>query len=172
MKERLKKLRNTKKYTQQTFANELGIQRSTYAKYETGQNEPPDAVIRLICQTFNVNEDWLRNGTGKMEVEISRDDELQQLIGKSMSEESGEFKRRLALAIMKLTPEQIKACTDWIKDNFNLMDIETTDTDRKEQLIKEKVASYEAELRAEFASKESQGASLTGSTGTESHKAI
>ena len=39
-------------------------------------------------------------------------------------------------------------------------------------MIQEKVANYEAELRAEFASKESQGASLTGSTGTGSHKAI
>ena len=39
-------------------------------------------------------------------------------------------------------------------------------------MIQEKLASYEAELRAEFASKESQEASLIGNTGTGSHKAI
>lgn len=175
MKERLKMLRNKENLTQQGFSDRLGIQRSTYSKYELGTNEPTDAVINLICDRFNVSENWLRNGEGEMFVEISRDDELQKLIEKSMIDEDGEIKRRFATAILKLNHKQIEACTKWIKETFDLVERNNSTypvPDDPEQLIKEKVASYEAELRAEFASKESQGASLTGRTGTESHKVI
>jgi hypothetical protein len=29
---------------------------------------------------------------------------------------------RIATAVMNLSPEQLRACTDWIKDTFNLID--------------------------------------------------
>ena len=176
MNERLKLIRKKLGMNQQDFAAKIGINRGTLANYEVGRNEPIDAVIKLICDTFHVNEEWLRNGEGdEMFVEISRDDELQKLIENSMKDEDGEIKRRFATAILKLDHKQIEACTKWIKETFDLVEREkTTYSDSKdpEQMIQEKLASYEAELRAEFASKESQGASLTGSTGTGSHKAI
>lgn len=64
MKDRIKLLRNTLGLTQEKFGERLGIKRNTIATYEIGRNEPIDAVISLICREFNVNEDWLRNGTG------------------------------------------------------------------------------------------------------------
>ena len=131
MKERLKELRTYEKLTQQGFSDKLGIQRSTYSKYELGTNEPTDAVINLICDRFHVNETWLRTGKGKMRVELSRDDELQQLIDESMGDVSGEFKRRLAAAVMRLTPEQIRICKDWIRENFLLDDQEAGQSDQK-----------------------------------------
>ena len=112
MNERLKELRKALNLTQQAFADAIGVKRNTVATYEIGRNEPIDAVIKLICDRFRVNEIWLRTGEGEMFVELSEDDELQQLIDKSMRDESGEFKRRLAAAIMKLTPEQIRICTN------------------------------------------------------------
>ena len=173
--DRLKELRKELKLSQDEFAKKLNIGRSSIANYESGAREPISSVIALICKTWNVNESWLRNGEGKMFVEVSRNDELQKLIENSMKDEDGEIKRRFATAILKLDHKQIEACTKWIKETFDLVEREkTTYSDSKdpEQMIQEKLASYEAELRAEFASKESQGASLTGSTGTESHKAI
>ncbi len=62
MNERLKKLRKTLELTQQEFADRIGIKRNTLATYESGRNEPIDAVLSLICREFNANEDWLRNG--------------------------------------------------------------------------------------------------------------
>ena len=173
--DRLKELRKELKLSQDEFAKKLNIGRSSIANYESGAREPISSVIALICKTWNVNESWLRNGEGKMFVEVSRNDELQKLIENSLKDEDGEIKRRFATAILKLDHKQIEACTKWIKETFDLVEREkTTYSDSKdpEQMIQEKLASYEAELRAEFASKESQGASLTGSTGTESHKAI
>lgn len=166
MKERLKELRTYEKLTQQGFSDKLGIQRSTYSKYELGTNEPTDAVINLICDRFHVNETWLRTGKGKMRVELSRDDELQQLIDESMGDVSGEFKRRLAAAVMRLTPEQIRICKDWIRENFLLDDQEAGQSDQNpghadqdpeehEMTIDEKVESYRRELEAEAASEKS-----------------
>lgn len=66
MNERIRKLRRELDLTQQEFADRIGIKRGTIANYEIGRNEPVDAVVSLICREFNVNEEWLRNGTGEM----------------------------------------------------------------------------------------------------------
>lgn len=122
MKDRLRKLRKALDLNQEEFASALKIGRSTIANYEAGTREPIASVISLICQKWNVNDVWLRTGEGDMFLEVSRDDELMDLIDKSMHEESGEIRRRIATAIMNLSPEQIRACTEWIKDTFNLVD--------------------------------------------------
>ena len=66
MNERSKKLRKVLDLTQQEFGERLGIKRNTIATYESGRNEPIDAVVSLICKEFNVNEEWLRDGIGEM----------------------------------------------------------------------------------------------------------
>lgn len=75
MNERIKKLRKDLKLTQQEFADALNIKRGAVANYEIGRNAPIDAVISLICKTFNVNEEWLRFGAGDMFLELPEEDE-------------------------------------------------------------------------------------------------
>lgn len=69
MNERIKELRKVLNLTQQKFADTLHISRNNIATYETGKSDPGNAVILLICKEFNVNEEWLRYGTGDMFVE-------------------------------------------------------------------------------------------------------
>lgn len=71
MNNRLRLLRKSLNLTQQEFADRLSVKRNTIANYETGRNEPVDSVFSLICREFNVNPDWLRNGTGDMHLEKS-----------------------------------------------------------------------------------------------------
>ena len=163
MKERLKELRTALNLTQQEFADRIGIQRGTYAKYEIGRNDPIDAVIRLICQTFNVNEEWLRAGEGPMFVDISRADELARLIEETMSDESGEIKRRIATAVLRLTPDQLRACTDWIKETFGLVEAPAAD---RELTIDEKVENYRRELEAEEEVRRLEASPTGNSAGT------
>lgn len=66
MEERLRLLRKVLNLTQQKFADRLGVKRNTIANYETGRNVPIGSVFSLICKEFNVNEEWLRYGTGNM----------------------------------------------------------------------------------------------------------
>lgn len=66
MKERIKQLRKVLGMTQQKFADAIGVKQNTVAQYEIGRNEPIDSVVNLICKEYNVNPDWLRDGTGEM----------------------------------------------------------------------------------------------------------
>ena len=75
MNERIKKLRKDLKLTQQEFADALNIKRGAVANYEIGRNAPIDAVVSLICKTFNVNEEWLRSGAGDMFLELPEEEE-------------------------------------------------------------------------------------------------
>ena len=166
MKQRIKLLRKELGLTQQEFADKLGIKRTTIGNYELGRNEPVDYVISLICDRCHVNETWLRTGNGDMFEQVSRDDELLRLIDESMTEESGEFKRRLALAIMKLNADQIKACREWILDNFDIIG-----ADSRKNEIDRKVEEYRAELEAQAAFSKLE-ASQNIKEGTGLHKTI
>ena len=76
MNERIKALRKELNLTQQEFADRLNIKRGAVANYEIGRNEPIDAVVSLICKTFNVSEEWLRDGSGEMFIERSPEEEV------------------------------------------------------------------------------------------------
>ncbi len=76
MNERIKKLRKTLDYTQQEFADRIGVKRNTIAQYEIGRNEPIDTVIRSICREFGVNESWLRFNEGDMFIQRSPEEEI------------------------------------------------------------------------------------------------
>lgn len=69
MNERLKQLRKALDLTQRVFAERIGTKQNTIATYEMGRNNPSDPIIHSICREFNVNEDWLRNGSGEMFIE-------------------------------------------------------------------------------------------------------
>lgn len=64
LKERIKEIRKDAGLTQEKFAQKIGLKRNTIATYETGKSEPMDNIIFSICREFNINEEWLRHGTG------------------------------------------------------------------------------------------------------------
>lgn len=66
MNKRLKILRTELDLSQAEFSNKLSIAQSTYAVLESGKTSLRDRHIKLICSTFNVNEEWLREGKGDM----------------------------------------------------------------------------------------------------------
>jgi len=57
--ERLKLLRNDRKILQKEVASYLGIDRTTYVKYETGASEPSIEVLRKLAAFFSVSVDYL-----------------------------------------------------------------------------------------------------------------
>lgn len=64
--DRIKKVRKSLDLTQEAFATRIGSVQNTITGYESGRRNPSAPVISLICKEFNVNEEWLRNGTGEM----------------------------------------------------------------------------------------------------------
>ena len=63
--ERLKVLRKKAGYTQAEVAAMLGVDRSTYAKYETGQSEPNFEMVQKLSALFHVSIEFLINGTSQ-----------------------------------------------------------------------------------------------------------
>lgn len=106
MNERLKKLRKALDLTQQEFADKIGSKRNTVAKYETEANTPSAAVVSLICREFNVNEEWLRNGTGDMFLPADRNADIAKLTKRLLNEESDSFKNRFVSMMANLTVEE------------------------------------------------------------------
>ena len=74
--ERIKEVRKAKGYTQQKFADELGLKQNTIATYEMNKTAPSDRTISDICQKFRVSEKWLRTGEGQMEIAETQRDQL------------------------------------------------------------------------------------------------
>lgn len=64
--ERLRILRKKLDMTQQEFAEQLGVKRNTVGQWECGINALTKQVIISICRNFDVNECWLRTGTGEI----------------------------------------------------------------------------------------------------------
>lgn len=105
MNERLKELRKTLNITQAEFADKLKLKRNTIATYEMGKAIPSDRTISDICEKFDVNEDWLRTGKGKMFIKKSRDQEISEFMGDILKGEP-DFRRRLVAALARMTPEE------------------------------------------------------------------
>src|SRR5699024_1936494 len=57
--ERLIKSRNEKGWTQAEISNLLNIKRSTYAKYEVGENQPDFQTLIKLANLFGKSTDYL-----------------------------------------------------------------------------------------------------------------
>lgn len=66
MNDRIRMIRNTIGITQTEFGNRIGLKQNTVGQIENAQRGITDRTVMLLCQTFNVNEDWLRMGEGEM----------------------------------------------------------------------------------------------------------
>ena len=102
MNERIKKIRKEKHLTQQQFASALNISRNNIAGYETGTRTPSDAALNNICKTFNINENWLRNGVGDMYISMTKKEELLLWANTALNNESESFRNRFVDALSQL----------------------------------------------------------------------
>lgn len=70
--ERIKYLRKSiLNLTQDELGEKLGVTKSSISRLEKGINNFTEQMIKSICREFNVNEEWLKSGTGDMFIENS-----------------------------------------------------------------------------------------------------
>ena len=106
MKDRIKALRKAVKKSQTEFGQSVKVSLSAVQKWESGENEPSDAVITLICRTYNVDEAWLRTGACEMFRPRSREDEIASFMTGLLSGEGTEFQRRLVSVLARLSTDE------------------------------------------------------------------
>lgn len=102
MIDRIKILRKTLGFTQQEFADKIGLSRNFIAQLETGSKAPSDRTILDICKEFSVNEVWLRTGSGDMFLQENKDTQISQMLDEVIKANESDFKRRLISALSKL----------------------------------------------------------------------
>lgn len=62
----MKKVRKSLGLTQEKFGVPLGMKRNSLSTVESGINNVTEPLFKSVCRVYNVNENWLRNGTGEM----------------------------------------------------------------------------------------------------------
>lgn len=116
MNERIKALRKELKLTQQEFADKLKISRGNIGAYEVGKNAPSDAVVSLICKTFNVSEEWLRSGDGDMFLPLPLEDEEAAYVSELLEDVDNEMYKiikEIMHTYSELTPKSKEVLRDF-----------------------------------------------------------
>lgn len=101
--ERVKYLRERLNINQTDFGKRIGINQSTVAGYERGARTPRKATITAICKEYNVNEEWLLNGSGTIFNPLSRDKDIARFIGSIQLKDN--FKNRFVAMLARLDEE-------------------------------------------------------------------
>lgn len=106
MNERLKTLRKSLDLTQAQFAERVGVKPNTISQYESGRNNPTDAVLALICREYGVNEVWLRTGIGPMLVPRTRRDDLFDFARRILGGELSDLEAAVVTVLAVTTEEE------------------------------------------------------------------
>lgn len=77
--QRIRMLRQELNLSQAKFAAAISISSGYIAGIELGNRRVNDRIIKLICSTYRVREEWLRTGMGDMFL-LAQDDTLQKAV--------------------------------------------------------------------------------------------
>lgn len=100
LSERIRELIRVRGKKKAEFARALNVSQAFVSQMCSGERMPSDRTIADICREFDVSDEWLRNGTGPMFVEKTRDEELAEFFGHVLARD--DFKQRLLAALSRL----------------------------------------------------------------------
>ncbi len=114
MNNRLHLIRSTLEMSQTEFGKHLGVSGAAISRLEKGERTITEQSIKAVCREFNVSENWLRTGEGKM---FLRDNgnQLAFWMGKVLGSEPDDFKKKLLYILMNLTESQWDTFEDFAK---------------------------------------------------------
>ena len=79
---RIKEIRKGAGLTLEKFGAKIGITAASLSTIENGKSNPSVQTVLMICREFNVNEDWLRDGTGEPFMQLSREETIAEYVGR------------------------------------------------------------------------------------------
>ena len=169
MQNRIRELRKSLNLTQADFGAKITLSQRAIANLENGS--PVTARnFNAICQTFNVNPEWLRNGVGEMFLE-SRESRREAIIRSVVSEfELDESETNLIRSFLELSAEHRQGVLKWAEKFAATMSAELA-IERQQQkpdnelTREEKHATLDDELDAEDLSKKTVAETSSASTG-------
>ena len=102
--ERVREARKSLDLTLEKFGERLGVGKTAVSNIECGNRSLTDQMCKSICREFNISEDWLRDGTGDMFVDLSRDLQLARFFGEVQIDEG--FKKRFISSLSTMTVDE------------------------------------------------------------------
>lgn len=117
MNERIRQLRKALGLTLEEFGAKVGVGKTAISNIENGNRNLTDQMFLSICREWNVNEDWLRNGSGDMFIQKSKDKQIADLLSDIQLSSDDSFKHRLISALARLDSngwEQLEKLLDMI----------------------------------------------------------
>ena len=114
--ERIKKIRKAQGLTLEKFGQNLGVTKTAISRLEKGERGCTEQMIKLICNEYNVNEEWLRNGTGEMFNEP--EDEIASILSEILENPESEFYKmvlQLAHTYAELSPVSQQVIDEYTK---------------------------------------------------------
>ena len=79
---RIKEIRKGAGLTLEKFGAKIGITAASLSTIENSKSNPSVQTVLMICREFNVNEDWLRDGTGEPFMQLSREETIAEYVGR------------------------------------------------------------------------------------------
>ena len=129
---RINLLRKQLGMIQQDFANKIGVQRVTISWMEKEGNTITKQNIKIICDAFNVNENWLLNGEGDMFRPADEPDILDRL-QQELKLTSQEME--IIRTFVELSPEQRRMGIEFVQTfTSKLSDVASALQEKKSQI--------------------------------------
>ena len=66
LNERIKQARLELGVKQRVFAESIGVTPSSLSKIEANERNPSEQTLRMICNQYSINREWLETGEGPM----------------------------------------------------------------------------------------------------------
>lgn len=114
MNDRIRNLRKSLGLTLEKFGERLGVSKVAISRIENGINNVTDQMFKSICREFNVNEEWLRYGTGEMF--SVPEDETAAIVSDLLEDADDEF-YKMVLDVVR-TYQQLQPDSQEVLKNF------------------------------------------------------
>ena len=146
--DRIKEIRSDNGLSQSAFGRKLGVSRDVINNLELGRVEPKESMIKLICYTFQINEDWLMTGHGiKVKVFHEKDKVISSI---SEKYDLTELETYLVEGYLHLSQNQrqefisaLSAIIDYVSGKQSLVNPQETRSQQEARLLREEADAVE-----------------------------
>lgn len=117
--QRVRELRKRLDLTLEKFSKPLGVGKTAISNIENESRSLTDQMILSICREYNVNEEWIQNGSGEMFVELSPDEEIASYVSDLLEDDGNNPLYGLIIQIMRtysgLSPKSQEVIRDFAR---------------------------------------------------------
>lgn len=102
---RIELIRKNNNLSRRAFGEMFGVSESVIVNVEYDRLKRPEqkeALYKLICQEFDINEEWLRTGQGAIKVELSKEDYIIDFVSRILKAKDDSFKKRYISMLSRL----------------------------------------------------------------------